>query len=125
MKALCLVAPTLLVCAASAFANVTVSSPVNGAPVVSPFTLAATASPCSAQPTAAMGYSFDNSSNTTIVNGTSVNAHVTGAVGAHILHVKSWGNNGASWVANVAITILPSPAATFPRMRLRLRGFMH
>jgi hypothetical protein len=114
MKALCLLAPALVVCAAPAFANVTVSSPANGAIVVSPFALAAIASPCSAQPTTAMGYSFDNSSNTTIVNGTSVNARVTGAVGAHILHVKSWGNKGASCVADVAITIQPSPGVIIP-----------
>src|SRR5579863_4373936 len=122
MRALCLLAPALLVCAAPAFANVTVSSPVNGAQVVSPFTLAATASPCSAQPIATMGYSFDNSSNTTIVNGTSVAAHVTGAVGAHILHVKSWGNKGASCVANIGITILPSPAANFPANAVAVTG---
>ena len=122
MKALCLLAPALLVCAAPAFANVTVSSPVNGALVVSPFTLAATASPCSAQPIAAMGYSFDNSSNTTIVNGTSVNAHVTGVAGAHILHVKSWGNQGASCVANIAISILPSPSAIVPSNAVAVTG---
>jgi hypothetical protein len=122
MKGLCLLAPALLVCTAPAFANVAVSSPVNGAQVVSPFPLAATASPCSAQPIAAMGYSFDNSSNTTIVNGTSVAAHVTGGVGAHILHVKSWGNKGASCVANVAITILPSPNAIIPANAVAVTG---
>ncbi len=122
MKALCLVAPALVVCAAPAFANVTVSSPVNGALVVSPFTLAATASPCSAQSIAAMGYSFDNSSNTTIVNGTSVDAHVTGAVGAHVLHIKSWGNKGASCVANIAITILPSLSAIVPSNAVAVTG---
>jgi hypothetical protein len=121
MKVLCLLAPAL-VCAAPAFANVTVSSPVNGALVVSPFTLVATASPCSAQPTSAMGYSFDNSTNTTIVNGTSVNAQVTGAVGAHILHVKSWGNQGASCVANVAITIQPSPGTNIPSNPIVVTG---
>src|ERR1700752_2277920 len=108
MKAFCLVAPALLVCTPLAFANVTVSSPVNGALVVSPFSLAATASPCSAQPVASMGYSLDDSSSTTIVNGASVSAHVLGVAGAHVLHVKSWGNKGASCVANIAITILPS-----------------
>jgi hypothetical protein len=122
MKALSLLAPALLVSAAPAFANVTVSSPVNGALVVSPFTLAATASPCSAQPIAAMGYSFDNSSNTTIVNGTSVNAHVTGVAGAHILHIKSWGNQGASCVANIAISILPSPSAIVPSNAVAVTG---
>jgi hypothetical protein len=122
MKAFRLVAPALLVCTPLAFANVTVSSPVNGALVVSPFGLAATASPCSAQPTASMGYSLDDSSNTTIVNGASVSARVTGVPGAHVLHVKSWGNKGASCIANVAITILPSLPSVVPSNAVAVTG---
>ena len=122
MKALYLLGPALLVCATPAFANVTVFSPVNGALVASPFTLAANASPCSAQLITAMGYSFDDSSTTTIVIGTSVGARVTGTVGAHTIHVKSWGNKGASCVVNVAITILPSPTAIVPSNAVAITG---
>jgi hypothetical protein len=122
MKAFCLVAPMLVVCTAPAFANVTVSSPVNGALVVSPFTLAATATPCSAQPIAAMGYSLDNSTNTTIVNGTSVSAHVAGVAGPHVLHVKSWGNKGASCVTNIAVTILPTLPSVVPSNAVAVTG---
>jgi hypothetical protein len=122
MKAFCLVSPALLVCTPLAFASVTVSSPVNGALVVSPFSLAATASPCSAQPIASMGYSLDDSSNTAIMNGASVSAHVTGIAGAHVLHVKSWGNKGASCVADIAITILPSLPAVVPSNAVAVTG---
>jgi hypothetical protein len=122
MKALCLVALLMVVCTAPALANVTVSSPANGALVVSPFTLAATASPCSAQPIAAMGYSFDDSSNSTIVNGTSVSARVAGVAGPHVLHVKSWGNKGASCVANIAIRILPSLPSVVPSNAVAVAG---
>lgn len=104
----------LLVCAVPALANVTVYSPANGWEVVSPFNLSATASPCSSQPIAAMGYSLDNSSNTTIVNAASVNAKVSAPTGAHTLHVKSWGNQGASCVTDVAIVVMPDPTSSVP-----------
>lgn len=94
-----------LLSVASAFAGVTVSSPSSGATVASPFALAATASPCSSQTVSAMGYSFDGSSTTTIVNGTSISTLATAAAGSHVLHVKSWGTGGASCTADVSITV--------------------
>lgn len=104
----------LFVCAAPAFADVTVVSPASGTEVVSPFQLTATASACSSQPVAAMGYSFDNSSNTIIVNAASVNAQVASTTGAHTLHIKSWGNQGASCVTSVAIMVMPAPTSYVP-----------
>ena len=95
----------LVMLAAQAFAAVTVSSPANGSDVTTPFALTASASSCSSQAISAMGYSLDNSANTTIVVGTSLNASVTAATGVHTLHVKSWGNGGASCVTDVAITV--------------------
>lgn len=106
MKALSVFAPALLVCAVPAFASVTIASPANGASVSTPFALSATASACSSQAIASMGYSLDNSTNTTIVNGASVSASVSATVGAHVLHVKSWGNHGASCVTDVSINVL-------------------
>lgn len=52
-----------------------------------------------------MGYSLDNSTNTSIINSTSVSASVGASLGSHVLHVKSWGNQGASCVTDVAITV--------------------
>lgn len=88
-------------------ATVTVASPASGASVTSPFTLSANASSCSSQTIAAMGYSLDNSSDTTIVDLSSVNAQIQAATGSHTLHVKSWGNQGAVCVTDVAITVQP------------------
>jgi len=85
--------------------GVTVSSPANGATVTSPFELSAKAPTCSSQPVGSMGYSLDSSSSTTIVDSTSVNAEVSAAGGAHTLHVKAWGDKGASCDTNVAITV--------------------
>jgi hypothetical protein len=91
--------------ASTAFANPSVSSPANGATVYSPFNLTASASSCSGAAIAAMGYSLDNSSANTIINSSSINASVSASTGAHTLHVKSWGQGGASCVTDVAITV--------------------
>lgn len=61
-----------------------------------------------------MGYSFDNSTSTTTVNGNAVNAYVNGSLGTHTLHVKSWGSFGASCVTDVPVTIVASPVASVP-----------
>jgi len=95
----------LIILAAPAFGSVTVTSPINGSQVSSPFNLIAAASACSGQSTASMGYSIDNSTNTTIVYSSSVNATVSSATGSHVLHVKAWGNQGASCVTDVAISV--------------------
>ena len=112
----------LLGCAAPAFSIVTVTSPQTGAQVSSPFALQAMAAPCSSQAISAMGYSLDNSTNTTIVYGTAVSAEVAAPLGAHVLHVKSWGNLGASCVTNVAITVVAAPMATAPLNAIAVYG---
>ena len=64
-----------------------------------------------------MGYSLDDSSSTTIVIDTSLNAQVAASTGKHVLHVKSWGNRGASCVTNITITVTgpgAMPAASTP-----------
>jgi hypothetical protein len=105
----------LLICGTASFASVTVASPNNDAKLVSPFLLYATASPCSSQSISAMGYSFDTSSNTTTVDATTINAQVsTTLLGPHVLHVKSWGNLGASCVTDVALNVVVPPTASVP-----------
>ena len=114
MKALYLLSPALAVCAAPALAQVVVASPQNSARLISPFWLGATAKSCSSQAISAMGYSLDSSTSTTIVYATSINTSVNASLGTHTLHVKSWGNLGASCVADVAITVVPSPVSSVP-----------
>jgi len=122
MKTLCLLCPALAVCAAPAFANVTVSTPANNAVVASPFVLNAAASPCSSQAIASMGYSLDSSTSTVVVYSSGINANVIASTGTHTLHVKSWGNKGASCVTNVSITVVAAPAAIVPANALTLGG---
>jgi hypothetical protein len=111
MKALCLSVLALL-CAAQAHASVTVNSPANGATVTSPFSFAATASPCSSQNISAMGFSLDSSTKTTTASGSSMAASVVAPLGAHVLHVKSWGNQGASCTTNVNITVVQAASSS-------------
>ncbi len=108
----CYIAVPIVVSASAASAqvtNVTVSQPTSGQELVSPFTLIASGTECQSQPIGAFGFSIDTSSDTTIVTGTSVNAAVTSATGAHTLHIKSWGTQGSACDTDVAITVMPSP----------------
>jgi hypothetical protein len=93
--------------AVPAFASVTVNSPVNATELTSPFKLSAISDTCSNQSVGAMGYSLDNSADTTFVMGTSVDASVTSPTGAHVLHVKSWGDRGSACVTDISLTITP------------------
>src|SRR6202000_2592405 len=112
----------LLASAVPAVADVTLNSPGQNAKDVSPFWLSATASPCSSQPVAAMGYSFDDSANTSIVYSTSLSATINAATGTHVLHIKSWGNQGASCVTSVNVTVVPSPTSTLPSYAIKVTG---
>lgn len=105
-----LLLPVLCALTLPAFANPTVSSPGAGA-VSSPFTLSADAATCSSQPVSTMGYSLDSSSSTTVFNGTSIDTTVSASAGNHTLHVKSWGDKGASCVTDVAIDVTGSSSA--------------
>ncbi|MFP5206376.1 MAG: hypothetical protein ACLGSH_13545 [Acidobacteriota bacterium] len=102
----------LAACAIPAFASITVYSPANDAAVSQQFTLTAVASSCSNQPVSAMGFSLDSSSSTTVVKSTSIDATVSAASGNHTLHVKAWGNAGASCMSNVTINVGARSTAT-------------
>jgi len=95
-----------------AIAAVTVNSPVNNSVVSSPFTLSANATVCSSTSVNAMGYSFDSSSNTTVVNGQTISQSVSSSTGPHVLHVKAWGSNGAACVTDVSINVSSSTSTT-------------
>jgi hypothetical protein len=94
-----------------ALASVTVSSPSNGEQVGTTFKLSANASSCSSQAVSAMGYSLDNSSQTTFVYSTAIDANVSSGTGTHTLHVKAWGNQGAACVTDVAVSVAGSTSS--------------
>jgi hypothetical protein len=88
MKAVVYTLLTLSIFAAPAWA-ITVTTPASGAHVTSPFSLAASTATCESKPAVSMGYSIDSGS-TTIVP-ISFRAMVSTSPGAHVLHVKCWG----------------------------------
>ena len=111
LRTLVLASAVTLTLSVPALAGVTVNSPVSNTDVTSPFTLSASAATCSSTSVTAMGYSFDSSSDTTVVSGQTIETSVASSTGAHTLHVKAWGPGGASCVKDVAITVKASSAS--------------
>jgi hypothetical protein len=96
----------LLLFAAPAFAAINISSPSSGEHVGSPFTLSASSSDCQSQAVRTIGYSLDNSPDTTLFKGsTTLDTKVSESVGSHTVHVKTWNTSGAVCVAEVAIDV--------------------
>lgn len=114
VKKLVAASSLLMTLSLPAWASVTVNSPANGSQVTSPFTLSAIATICSLQPVAAIGYSLDGSSDTTIVNGTTVGASVAASAGGHILHAMAWGLEGSFCVTDVAFTVTSGGSTSGP-----------
>ena len=105
--------------AVPAMAGVTIGKPSNGDQVTSPFTLSAWASSCSSHSVSTMGYSFDSSSNTTVIKNQFIDQSISAPSGHHTLHVKAW-SSGNTCVSDIDIdvssggsdgSIVPSSAA--------------
>lgn len=102
---------SVLLCSVSVFtvpamASVTVNSPSSGEQLTSPFKLSAIAVNCGSKNVAAMGYSFDGSTDTTVIKGQSIDESIDAPAGPHTLKVKAWGP-GIVCVRDVAINVTP------------------
>jgi len=95
----------LIINISSALAQTTISSPTNNEQVSSPFTLDMTANSCSSKPVTAVGYSLDNSSQTSSWNAQSIDGPVGAPSGTHTLHVKAWNDSGAVCVTDVTVDV--------------------
>ena len=120
-------AVVLFAAAIPALAGTVVTSPVNGATVSSPFTLAMSADTCSSLPVSEVGYSLDNSTSTQAFAGQKMDGPVSAPAGAHILHVKVWNDKGGVCVTDVGFTvgggtafsaIVPSTAASVSQIQV-------
>jgi hypothetical protein len=109
LRSLTLAPLTLLALTVPALAGVVVNAPVTNTSVTTPFTLSASAVTCSSQSVVSMGYSFDSSANSATYSGQSINKSISSSTGAHTLHVKAWGPNGAACVTSIAITVKAAP----------------
>ena len=59
-----------------------------------------------------MGYSLDDSTDTTMVSGTYLNARASAGNGSHTLHVKAFGSQGAGCVTDVSVTVTGAATAS-------------
>jgi hypothetical protein len=92
--------------------SVSVYAPAQGADVQSPFTLSASSVSCSSHQVVSMGYSLDSNTDTTTVNGESIDSQVTSTAGSHVLHVKSWSSGGGACVTDVDIAVSGSSGSS-------------
>jgi len=102
---------SITVLAATSGSDITVATPSKGATVSSPFTLTASTRTCASKPAVSMGYSIDSGS--AIIEPTSFTASVTATPGAHVLHVKCWGQQVNDQVL-ISINVGSSSAAATP-----------
>ncbi len=105
------ISPVMFILTVPAFAGVIVNSPANGSTVSSPFNLSAYATDCSSKSVVSMGYSFDSSSDTTVINSQSVNTSIPSATGTHVLHIKAWAP-GVVCVSDVTINVTGAASAS-------------
>lgn len=99
----------------SSGASITVATPANGAGVTSPFRLVASTSRCGSVPAVSMGYSLD--SGPAVIEPISFSTMVSASSGAHILHVKCWGQKTHEQVL-LDITVAASTTAATPQLSL-------
>lgn len=104
----------LSICITTVSAQVTVSAPIDGSVVNSPVLLQAQSSSCSSQATGSMAYSIDDGVDTIFNPATSINTNVTMPGGAHTLHVKAWGNQGALCMKDLALNVGNGVAVSTP-----------
>lgn len=103
--------------------DVTVASPVQGATVMSPFSITASGTLCVGQPISAFGYSLDSGA-TTLVNGTSISVSLATTAGPHTVHVKSWGNSGSACNTDIPVNVtLPITSPTIPDNAIVVKDF--
>jgi hypothetical protein len=103
----------LLTLAVPALANVVVSTPANGTEVGSKFAISAFADKCGDEQVTSIGYSFDSSADTTVLDGASLETTIESSAGTHTLHVKAFGENGATCVTDVMLSVKASPSDSF------------
>ena len=103
LSLVCLMLATLAV---PAFSQTNLYSPTNGSTVSSPFTLNVNANSCSSHPVTAIGYSLDNSAQTSSWPANYINGPVGSPSGWHTLHVKVWNSYGGVCVTDVSIDVV-------------------
>ena len=104
----CILGLMLGIFAAPLLAQTTIVGPTNGQQVSSPFTLNMWADSCDGNAVGSVGYSLDNSSNTSAWGTWYIDGPVAAPSGWHTLHVKVWDVYGNPCDTDVAINVTGS-----------------
>ena len=104
----CIFGLMLGILAAPLLAQITIVGPTNGQQVSSPFTLNMWADSCDGNAVGSVGYSLDNSSNTSAWGTWYIDGPVAAPSGWHTLHVKVWDVYGNPCDTDVAINVTGS-----------------
>jgi len=94
---------------AAPVSDIAIATPGNGATLTSPFALTASTRTCASKAAVSMGYSIDGG--TAVIEPTSFTASVSAAPGAHVLHVKCWGQQVNDQVLLNINVVQPTAAA--------------
>jgi len=95
--------------------NIRLAAPAPGASLTSPFTVSASSTTCASKPAVSMGYSIDSGS--AVIEPTSFTASVSTTPGAHVLHIKCWGQQVNDQVL-VNINVTGSNSTSTPSLSL-------
>ena len=101
----CIFCSMLGISATPLLAQTTIVSPTNGQQVSSTFTLNMWANSCDGNAVGSVGYSLDNSTNTSAWNTWYIDGPVVAPSGWHTLHVKVWDVYGNPCDTDVAINV--------------------
>jgi len=102
----------LAIAAVPGLAQTTISNPVNGEQVTSPFILNMSASTCAGLPVSAVGYSLNNSTSTSSWNAQYIDGPVAAPSGWNTLHVKVWNDQGGICDTDISIDVVVGSGAT-------------
>jgi hypothetical protein len=95
--------------------DIKIAAPTLGASLGSPFTVSASVKTCASKPAVSMGYSID--SGTSVIEPTAFTASVSATAGAHVLHVKCWGQQVNDQV-QININVASSKSTAMPFLSL-------
>jgi len=91
--------------------DIKVAAPTPGASLTSPFTVSASVRTCASKSAVSMGYSIDSGS--AVIEPTSFTASVSATAGAHVLHIKCWGQQVSDQVP-ININVASSNSTATP-----------
>ena len=102
----------ITIVAVPALGQTIISSPSSGQQVASPFYLTSNSSTCSGQSVVTVGFSLDDSPDTTTYQTQTLYNWVNAPMGPHTVHVKAWDGSGDVCVTDVSVDVTSGSATS-------------